>query len=152
MTRKTNKGGVKIAIDMKKLFRETEEAWASRNLEKLESLHADDCVYEDVARGVVRKGKKEISEYFRGLLVGFPDVKFETKGVFFSNNRVCWEWVMTGTHLGNLESLPATRRTISVRGVTVEEIRGDKKSRVSDYYDEATLLRQLGVIPPAPQA
>ncbi len=141
-----------MAIDMKKLFRETEEAWASRDFEKLESLHADDCIYEDVARGVVRKGKKEISEVIRELLVGFPDVKFETKGVFFSNNRICWEWVMTGTHLGDLPSLPATRRTISVRGVSVEEIRGDKKSRVSDYYDGATFMRQLGVIPPAPQA
>jgi len=141
-----------MAIDMEKLFRETEEALASGNLEKLESLSADDCVYEDVARGVVRKGKKEISEYLRGLFVGFPDVKFETKCVFFSNNRVCWEWGMTGTHLGDLGPLPATHRTISVRGVTVEEVRGDKKSRISDYYDEATLLRQLGVIPPTPQA
>jgi steroid delta-isomerase-like uncharacterized protein len=150
-TKKQTKGGIKMAIDMEKLFRKQDEACASHDVGKIMSDYADDCFYENLASGVVKKGKKEISEYFHELFVGIPDVKFETRSVFFSSDQSCWEWVMTGTHSGDLPNLPATGRTISVRGATVAEIRGDKISRVSDYYDRATVLRQLGVIPTASQ-
>jgi hypothetical protein len=34
-------------------------AWASHDVEKIVSYFTDDCVYEDVAFGVVNRGKEE---------------------------------------------------------------------------------------------
>jgi hypothetical protein len=41
---------------------------------------------------------------------------------------------------------------MSIRGSTVIELRDGKISRVADYWDVATLLRQLGLQPTAEQA
>jgi hypothetical protein len=41
-----------------------------------------------------------------------------------------------------------TGKKYSVRGVTVLDVHGHKISRNLDYYDLATILRQLGLLPP----
>ena len=140
-----------MTTDMEKLYRDYLAAWNSHDTKKVLSFYTDDCVYEDLALGVVKRGKKELSDFINESFTGFPDFKFELKGCFFSTERACTEWVMTGTHSGDLPKLRATGRTISVRGAGISEVKGDKLSRHTDYYDMVTLLRQLGVIPPAPQ-
>ncbi len=64
---------------------------------------------------------------------------------------MCHEFVVTGTHLGDLPNLPATGRSVSVRGAAIEEVREGKISRHSDYYDMAAFLRQLGQLPSPPK-
>jgi steroid delta-isomerase-like uncharacterized protein len=59
----------------------------------------------------------------------------------------CVEWVMRGTHKGNLPRMPATGRCVEVRGASAFEFRGDKIRRSTDYWDMATLLKQLGFMP-----
>lgn len=53
------------------------------------------------------------------------------------------EWVFSGTDQG----IYGTGRTFSVRGVAVLDVRGSKIARNSDYFDLATILRQLGLLP-----
>jgi hypothetical protein len=54
------------------------------------------------------------------------------------------EWIFSGTDKG----IYKTGKKFSVRGVTVIDVQGTKISRNSDYYDLATMLRQLGLLPP----
>ena len=53
---------------------------------------------------------------------------------------------MTGTHQGDLPGLPATGKPFSVRGSTIFEITADKICVVRDYWDLATVLRQVGLM------
>jgi steroid delta-isomerase-like uncharacterized protein len=57
------------------------------------------------------------------------------------------EWTMSGTHQGDLPGMPATGRSFSVRGATVLQLADGLISRNSDYWDMATLLGQLGLMP-----
>jgi len=83
----------------------------------------------------------------------FPDFKIETKSFFTSDDHVCIEAVMSGTHMGNFPGLPpATVKSFSVRGAHICELRGGKAMRVTDYYDGASLMRQLGLLPSPPGA
>jgi steroid delta-isomerase-like uncharacterized protein len=62
------------------------------------------------------------------------------------------EWVMSGTHKGDFPGLPATgKRFADVRGTTVVELEGGKIRRNSDYWDAATFMKQVGLLPPPPR-
>ncbi len=54
---------------------------------------------------------------------------------------------MTGTHTGDLPDLPATGKSFSIRGATIAEVSAGRIVRAADYWDLATFLRQLGVMP-----
>lgn len=48
------------------------------------------------------------------------------------------------------EGEPATGNRFSVRGVSVLELERGKIRRISDYWDMAAFLRQLGILPEKP--
>jgi steroid delta-isomerase-like uncharacterized protein len=125
------------------LVRDLDAAWASWDVERIISHFTDDCLYEDLAVGAAKRGKKEVSNSLREFSIGFPDVRVEFSGHCFSNDRLCFEWIMTGTHSEDRPGRPATGKRISTRGVSVAEFTGGKIARQSDYYDMVTFLRQL---------
>ena len=57
------------------------------------------------------------------------------------------EWVMSGTHANALPGVPATGRRFRVRGATMLELRDGRVTRNRDYWDTATLLTQMGLVP-----
>lgn len=60
-----------------------------------------------------------------------------------NGNQVTVEWQATGTHTGDLPSLPATGRSYILHGVTVVIREEGKIVRESLYYDLDHLQRQL---------
>jgi len=62
-----------------------------------------------------------------------------------SGRRVRRLW---GTHKGDLPRIPATgKRFSSVRGATILELEAGKIRREADYWDAATFMKQVGVLP-----
>jgi hypothetical protein len=55
------------------------------------------------------------------------------------------------TDQGDLPGMPATGKPFSVRGATALQLDDGRISRNSDYWDMATLLTQLGLMPSPPQ-
>jgi hypothetical protein len=53
------------------------------------------------------------------------------------------EWMFTGTDKGVYK----TGKKFSVRGVSVIDVRDGKIARSLDFYDSATIMRQVGVLP-----
>ncbi len=43
--------------------------------------------------------------------------------------------------------MPATGERFSVRGVTIVELQDGKIRRNSDYWDMATMMKQVGLLP-----
>lgn len=121
------------------------EGWSSHNMATVASVFTDDCIYEDVALGVVNHGKNELKAFGDGFIAGAPDVKVEVTSRFSAGDMAAAEWEMSGTHNGDLPGMPATGKPFSLRGVSVFEMRGDSISRCSDYWDLATFKRQLGL-------
>lgn len=132
---------------MEKIYRDWCEAWNTDQVEKVLSYVTDDIVYEDVPMARVSRSKGEMKAFATEIFTGFPDFKLEVKSFLASGDRASAEWVMTGTFLGEIQSagLKPTGKSFSVRGVSIAELRGEKITRHTDYYDGATLLRQIGV-------
>jgi steroid delta-isomerase-like uncharacterized protein len=133
--------------DVERMFKDYDAAWASHDVEKIASFFTDDCIYEDVASGVVSRGKEELKAFIKTTLAAFPDFKVEMKSFFVAGDWVGSEWIMTGTRTGPSPNLPATKNIFSIRGASITELQEGKINRNSDYWNMTSFLHQIGLMP-----
>jgi steroid delta-isomerase-like uncharacterized protein len=119
------------------------EAWNSHDVERVLVLFTPDVVYEDLPFGVRNHGSAELRAFAVGIFTAVPDLRLDLLNSSLKGRHGTIEWVFSGTDIG----LHKTQRRFSVRGVSVIEVHGQLISRNSDYYDLATILRQLGLLP-----
>jgi steroid delta-isomerase-like uncharacterized protein len=118
---------------------------SSHDPDRFLSLFIDDCVYEDLALGVVNRGKQELRTFIAGIFSAFPDFHIDLKSQFVTGHWAIMEWAMSGTHEGDLPGMPATHKRFMVRA-SVAELSGTGIRRISDYWDLATFLKQTGLM------
>ena len=137
-----------VTSDLERMLDDWATAWSSHDPERVLALFTDDCVYEDVPFGVVTRGKEELRSFANGAFAAVPDFKVELTSRFGAGQWAGMEWVMSGTHKGDFPGMPATgKRFSSVRGATIIEVQAGKFRRNSDYWDAATFMRQVGLLP-----
>ncbi|MCX6007517.1 MAG: ester cyclase [Chloroflexi bacterium] len=139
-----------MATDTEKLAKDLIAAINSQDVDKVLSFFTDDCVYEDVAVGKVNRGKQELKAFFTGWYVFSRDLKFELTSQFSAGDWGATEWIMSGIHTGDVLGIPATNKRFSVRGVSITELGMGRIRRNSDYWNLATFLQQIGILPATP--
>lgn len=135
--------------DIEKTLESWALCWSSADVEHLLSLFTDDCIYEDVTFGVVNHGKAELKSFADGIFAAFPDFKVQNNTRFVAGDWAGMEWIISGTHEGDLPGMPATHKRFSIRGVSILQFETDMIKRCSDYWDLATFLKQVGIMPAA---
>jgi ketosteroid isomerase-like protein len=71
---------------------------------------------------------------------------------FIAGDQGAGEWVMSGTFAqSTTPGVTATGKKFSVRGATINEFRGGKISRNTNYWNLAEFLQQVGLMPSPPQ-
>ena len=64
-------------------------------------------------------------------------------------NVVCDETIVRGTHTGPMQTpdgvIPATGKSVEIRTCRVIEIEDDKVKSIREYYDQMTMMQQLGL-------
>ena len=137
--------------DLERMLDDWALAWSSgssKDPEHLLALFADDCIFEDVTFGVVARGKEELRSFVNGAFAAIPDFKYGLRRWFATDQWGVIEWVMSGTHIGDLPGMPATgKRFSAVRGTTILELEAGKIRRESDYWDAATFMNKVGLLP-----
>jgi steroid delta-isomerase-like uncharacterized protein/uncharacterized protein (TIGR02118 family) len=123
--------------------------WSAHDMNRLVTLFTEDVVYEDVTMGVVNRGLAQFRAFGEAFFSAFPDVTFEATSSSANGSTGGSEWIMRGTHKGDLPGMPATGKRMEVRGSSIFEFEGEKIRRCSDYWDMATFLKQLGLMAPA---
>jgi steroid delta-isomerase-like uncharacterized protein len=98
------------------------------------------------------RGRDELRPYLEGFAGAFPDARYEINWAIESGSSVALEGVYSATHTGALRmpdgtELAATGRHVSVPFVTLFDVRGDKISSHRAYWDVATVMAQLGLMP-----
>lgn len=128
-------------------------AWSSSanaDPERVLALFADDGMYEDATSGAVVRGKEDLRRYLIGAFATIPDFTFSVLRRFAAGPWAAIEWSMSGTNRGDWAGMPVTgRRFASVRGTSILELEAGtgKILRQSDYWDAATVMRQVGLLP-----
>ena len=103
--------------------------------------------YELIATGDVHDGEAEVRAYFDETRTAFPDQRNEPLAFHHSDEAVIVEFLLRGTHLGPLRGLPPTGRSFECRMTAFFLFPPDGDRIVGErvYFDQATIMRQLGV-------
>jgi steroid delta-isomerase-like uncharacterized protein len=126
------------------LIDEWAAAWSSHDMERVLALFTDDCVYDDVALGLVNHGQEELRTFGQRFLVFSPDLRLELTAQSRSGLVAHAEWVFSGTQRAEFMGRPTSGKHWSLRGASGFELRDGKIQRCSDYWDVGALLNQLG--------
>ena len=118
-------------------------AWNSHDPDKFLAAFTDDVFYEDVTFAEVSHGKAELRKFAVSEYDGVPDLELKLVHASIQNGHGTIEWTFSGTDKGVYK----TGKKFTVRGVSVVDVRGGKVSRSLDFYDVATVMRQVGVLP-----
>ena len=132
----------KAADKAKSIF----EAWNSHDPEKVAAMYSDDVVYEDVPFGEAARGHDAMRKFATDFFASVPDVKIEVVNSFVENGRGHLEWVFSGTDKGLFNS----GKLFSIHGASIFEMRGDKIVHNKDYYDTASIMKQVGALKNGP--
>lgn len=110
----------------------------------LAALYTSDGVYEDVPTNT-HSAPGQIAAFLAPFLKGISEVKVEPVSGFATTDWAALEYRFSAKNQGVFPG-PAGK-AFDVRIATIFGLSGDKISRSSDYYDDATILTQLGVMP-----
>ncbi len=117
--------------------------WNSRNADLLLRIFTADVFYEDVAFGEANHGSAELRKYAADYFEAVPDLELKLLRASIHNGHGTIEWLLSGTDKGMFK----TGKKFSVRGVSVIDVRDGKIFRNRDFYDAATIMRQVGLLP-----
>lgn len=120
-------------------------AWNSHDPARLAAFYTPDATFEEVPLGSPLHGQAAIRAMLTGLFTAFPDFVMTAGNRAEHSDCLAWEWIVTGTHRAEFNGIPATNRPVKMRGVSWCCLRGGKVAENREYWDLATLLKQLGV-------
>jgi len=84
------------------------------------------------------------------MFQGFSEMPMEiVRAIDMGDGWVVTELLITGTNDGPYMGMPATRRSITLRGASIQRYNADGLiTDLASYYDTLTMMAQLGLFPP----
>jgi steroid delta-isomerase-like uncharacterized protein len=119
------------------------EAVNSGNYEEFNELVAEDSVDHDPAPGQV-PGPEGYAKFFGMMRAAFPDMKLAVEHLSAADDTVSFAYRVTGTHGGDFMGIPATGKSINVRGMQISKFTDGKMSERWGSSDELGILKQIG--------
>ena len=129
------------------LAAELTAAWNARDPQAVAALCAADYEGENVGEATPHRGPAGMAASVATYLRAFPDLRFTIDDVVIEGERVVQVWRAHATHRGPLLNIPASGRSIQVRGASLLTFRDDKLWRALYIWDMAGLLRAIGLLP-----
>jgi steroid delta-isomerase-like uncharacterized protein len=120
------------------------EIYGDGNLNLVDQLYADDFVDDSPGGGQGRDlVKKAVSEFHKA----FPDLRIEIEEAFSAEDKVVLRYAARGTQTGAYYGIPPSRKSVSIRGITIFQIANERIKTEWTEYDRLGVLRQIGGIP-----
>jgi steroid delta-isomerase-like uncharacterized protein len=100
-----------------------------------------DATYADAQRGRAAAVDNLISPFVRGI----PDLEWTLRSEpIAAGDGIAYEWTLTGTNTGTFMGIPASNQKVNLKGMSFVRVKDGKIVYKADYYDAATLNKQLG--------
>jgi steroid delta-isomerase-like uncharacterized protein len=131
--------------------RELYDAFNAGEIERAASLASDDFRGLDVATGQAFEGPAGLAGWLTWFKTALPDASTELIDVIGDGPLFATVRVGRGTNTGPLMmpsgEVPPTGRSIEIEVAEVLRFEDGKIRELRAYYDSATLMRQLGLLP-----
>jgi steroid delta-isomerase-like uncharacterized protein len=119
--------------------------------DKAAAFISEDCVFVNVGNGRRFVGRAAIRDDFANLFGMWSEVDIEVTNYFENGQHWVGEWNMTGVHTGDAPGLPATGQPFRFAGVGVGQVRDGQIVQLTEYWNMAEFLTQVGILPPPAQ-
>jgi len=124
-----------------------EEVWNQKNLNAVDELVADEYVHNDASLPEPQRGVGAYKQFVTLYHRAFPDIHFTIEQMIEEGDMVAIRWRVAGTHQGDLPTLAATGRPISLTGISIARLRDGKGIESWNNWDGLGMMQQLGAIP-----
>lgn len=129
-----------------KLLDDMYAAWRQQDIGRLLSFYTDDCIYEDMAMGVVNAGKDQLRHFVNEVYATMPGFKVVYNHRFATETEGAGEWVITATWNGPFEGVDCSGKPIRFTGLSLYRFRDGKISHAKDCWDYTSMMRGFGVL------
>jgi steroid delta-isomerase-like uncharacterized protein len=130
-------------------LREALDALSAHDLDRVGAVVDERFEFRDVGAGDVMHSREEWRTFCGVFVTAFPDLTQDVQLLVDADEYAFAEVVARGTHTGPLATpegeIAPTGRTIEVPFCIVMRARDGLLVEGREYYDAATLLRQLGL-------
>jgi len=72
---------------------------------------------------------------------------WQIEDLFSTDDKVVVRWTGSGTHVAEVNSIPATGKKVRVDAITIHRMVGGKIAETWEVWDTLGFLQQLGVVP-----
>jgi ketosteroid isomerase-like protein len=129
--------------------RMTELVVERRDIDAAMECYADDAVLSTPDMGEVR-GRDRITEYWHGIMDGFPDGHYEVANQLESDGKAVDEGYFIGTNTQPVKGpdgrpIEPTGKKVKLRSCDIATVRDGKIVEHHVYFDEGDFMRQLGL-------
>ena len=83
----------------------------------------------------------------RAFYAGMPDLHHEVEQVVVEGDTVVVRFVLHGTHTESLFGIPPSARKVDIGAQAVLHVKDGKVAQLTGIFDEAAMLRQIGLLP-----
>jgi steroid delta-isomerase-like uncharacterized protein len=139
-----------------RIARSVYEAFNDRDFGRGLEVVAQDAEWLNVATGEVFRGRDEFRRNFEQWAAAFPDGRCEEIEVHAGDGFAVVQFTGRGTNTGPLRTpqgeIPATGRRVAIQFCDVHRITAGKIAGGRAYWDMATMMAQLGLLPELPVA
>lgn len=120
---------------------------SSHNVAGMLSCFDEDMEWLDVPMEASYRGKAEISAFLDSLFDAFPDLEYRLTRMVTRGDNVVAQFQMRGTHQNTFYGLPATQAVVEIPCLSMITMRDGKMLSDHCYFDNAMILRQMGLMP-----
>jgi len=124
-----------------------EEVINQGRLEQADELVVADFVELDPLPGQ-QPGRDGLKEIIAQMRAAFPDIHWMLDEMVAEGEKVVSRFTWSGTHRGPFIGIPATGRSISVKGVVIDRIVEGKMVDSRILMDGLSMMQQLGALLP----
>lgn len=93
-------------------------------------------------------GPEGIKQFASLYFTAFPDIRVTIEDQVAEGDRVVTRWRAQGTNTGSLFGMPATNKSATITGITIDRVASGKIVETWTNFDNLGMLQQLGVLPP----
>lgn len=120
------------------------QAMVERDPAKMGAMATEGVKVLEVAEGEVHEGRDFLVWAYEDLFSAYPDCSCEIVNAFAGEDQAMVEVQWRGTETGSFRGQPPTGAAVDIRIGYVFRFADGLISAITEYYDAATLEKQLG--------
>lgn len=124
-----------------------EEVWNKGRESAIDEMCAKEAVgHGQTVDGSDIQGPENFRKFWEAFRAAFTSIHVEPHRTISEGELALLHWTITMKHTGTFMGIPATGKTITARGMSIQRFVNGKIVEAWDNYDQLGILLQLGAV------